>query len=168
VTSDERLRLEFTTWAKAGRGEGMEKGHRPVGEQAIELMTIPRNARPRARYWLRNGWATRLLAQKARDAGCRHHIADEMVRIARDSPRHSQTSSYRIAQREPIFSFGDGGVYDAFSMESLYYYHEHNGGTTPKSNRRWGRCGFLCGVDLYQENVPSHQWVETVESAVHF
>ena len=27
---------------RGGRGEGMEKGHRPVGEQAIELMDIPR------------------------------------------------------------------------------------------------------------------------------
>ena len=32
---DENLRLEFNDWACAGRGEGMEKGHRPVGEQAI-------------------------------------------------------------------------------------------------------------------------------------
>ena len=35
---NERLRLEFNDWARAGRGAGMEKGHRPVGEQAIELM----------------------------------------------------------------------------------------------------------------------------------
>ena len=42
---DEHLRIEFNEWARAGRGEGMEKGHRPVGEQAIERMHIPSAAR---------------------------------------------------------------------------------------------------------------------------
>ena len=42
---DEHLRLEFNEWARAGRGEGMEKGHRPVGEQAIERMRVPTDAR---------------------------------------------------------------------------------------------------------------------------
>jgi ubiquinone/menaquinone biosynthesis C-methylase UbiE len=42
---DERLRTEFNDWARAGKGESMERGHRPVGEQAIALMNLPVNAR---------------------------------------------------------------------------------------------------------------------------
>ena len=34
---DEQLRTEFNEWARAGKGESMERGHRPVGEQAIAL-----------------------------------------------------------------------------------------------------------------------------------
>jgi len=37
---DERLRLEFNDWARAGRGESMERGHRPTGEQAIDRMQL--------------------------------------------------------------------------------------------------------------------------------
>ena len=51
---DEHLRIEFNEWARAGRGEGMEKGHRPVGEQAIELMQLPRDASC-SRCWMRFG-----------------------------------------------------------------------------------------------------------------
>jgi len=66
---DERLRLEFNDWARAGRGEGMEKGHRPVGEQAIDLMAIPSEARV-LDVGCGSGWATRLLAEKARESEC--------------------------------------------------------------------------------------------------
>src|SRR6266513_899323 len=56
----DRLRLEFNDWARAGRGEGMEKGHRPVGEQAIELMAIPSDAQV-LDVGCGSGWATRLI-----------------------------------------------------------------------------------------------------------
>ena len=42
---EDTLRLEFNEWARAGRGESMERGHRPVGEQAIEKMHVPLNLR---------------------------------------------------------------------------------------------------------------------------
>ena len=42
---NEHLRLEFNDWARAGKGESMERGHRPVGEQAIDRMQIPPDAR---------------------------------------------------------------------------------------------------------------------------
>jgi len=76
---DERLRLEFNDWARAGRGEDMEKGHRPVGEQAIALMAIPIDACV-LDVGCGSGWATRLLAEQARDGRVMGiDIADEMI-----------------------------------------------------------------------------------------
>jgi protein-L-isoaspartate O-methyltransferase len=47
MTNDgqEQLRTEFNEWARAGKGADMEKGHGPVGAQAIERMRVPESAR---------------------------------------------------------------------------------------------------------------------------
>jgi len=42
---DEHLRTEFNEWARAGKGASMEKGHGPVGKQAIQIMRVPAEAR---------------------------------------------------------------------------------------------------------------------------
>ena len=42
---EDKLRIEFHQWAKDGRGESMERGHRPTGEQAVEMMHVGHNAR---------------------------------------------------------------------------------------------------------------------------
>ena len=42
---DEQLRTEFNEWARAGKGESMERGHRPVGEQAIAGMRVEPDSR---------------------------------------------------------------------------------------------------------------------------
>ncbi len=79
---DEQLRTEFNEWARAGKGESMERGHRPVGEQAIALMNVPADARV-LDVGCGSGWATRLLADyagKGRVTGI--DISDEMVRLA--------------------------------------------------------------------------------------
>jgi len=162
---DERLRLEFNDWAKAGRGEGMEKGHRPVGEQAIERMNVPRNARV-LDVGCGNGWATRLLAEKAsegRVVGI--DIADEMIRLARDSSSSFGNIEFQVASAEHL-QFSDGEFTHAFSMESLYYYQD-----IPAALREILRTLapgglFVAVVDLYQENVPSHQWVEQLQVPV--
>ncbi|MEP6741732.1 MAG: class I SAM-dependent methyltransferase [bacterium] len=164
-SSDERLRLEFNYWARAGRGPSMEKGHRAVGEQAIELMKIPAEARV-LDVGCGNGWATRLMAQQAskgRAVGI--DIADEMVRVAADSSRDFVNIAFRVASAEAL-PFSDGEFTHAFSMESLYYYADLPAAL--KEIRRVlapaGR--FVCVVDLYQENEASHQWIEQLKAPV--
>ena len=60
--SDERLRSEFNEWARAGKGESMERGHRPVGEQAIARMQIPSHAHV-LDVGCGSGWAARTIAR---------------------------------------------------------------------------------------------------------
>lgn len=163
--SDERLRLEFNDWARAGKGEGMEKGHRPVGEQAIALMEIPRDARV-LDVGCGSGWATRLMAERAPDGRVVGiDIADEMITLARETSASYSNVDFRIASAGKI-PFGNSEFSHAFSMESLYYYADMPAAL--REIKRVLRPGglFVTVVDLYQENVPSHQWVAELKVPV--
>ncbi len=165
METDERLRLEFNDWAKAGRGEGMEKGHRPVGEQAIELMAIPSGASV-VDVGCGSGWATRLMATKASDGRVVGiDISDEMIKLARESSTSFPNVEFRVAGAEKL-PFGDGEFSHAFSMESLYYYADME--SALREIWRVLKPGgiFVCVVDLYEENKPSHQWVEQLQVPV--
>ena len=164
--TDERLRLEFNNWAKAGRGPSMEKGHRPVGEQAIQLMNIPTNGRV-LDIGCGNGWATRLMAQQASEGRLVGiDISDAMVELARESSRAFCNVEFREASAEKL-PFAEEEFTHAFSMESLYYYADIL--RALKEIRRVLKSGgkFACVVDLYQESRASHQWIPDLKVPVH-
>jgi SAM-dependent methyltransferase len=163
---DEHLRLEFNEWALAGRGEGMEKGHRPVGEQAIGHMQLPVDARV-LDLGCGSGWASRLMAQTAtqgRVVGI--DISDEMIVVAADSSAAFDNIEYRVATAESL-PFSDNEFTHVFSMESLYYYS--NMLAALREIRRVTANGglFVTVIDLYLENGPSHQWIPTLKVPVH-
>lgn len=163
---DQRLRTEFNDWAKAGRGPSMEKGHRPVGEQAIQLMEIPSNGRV-LDVGCGNGWATRLMAQQAsggRVVGI--DISDAMVDLARESSVAFPNVEFREASAEKL-PFAEEEFTHAFSMESLYYYADVLRALQEilRVLKAGGR--FACVVDLYKENRPSHQWIADLKVPVH-
>src|SRR5947207_849529 len=166
LSTDERLRSEFNDWARAGRGASMEKGHRPIGEQAIELMEIPSNARV-LDVGCGSGWATRLMAEKA-EAGrvMGVDIADEMITLARDTSTQFSNVEFRVASAEKL-PFEDGEFSHAFSMESLYYYADVL--VALKEINRVLKPGglFVTVIDLYKENQPSHQWIGQLKVPVH-
>ena len=162
---DEQLRTEFNEWARVGKGESMEKGHGPVGRQAIELMRVPADARV-LDVGCGSGWATRLLAEYAvngRVTGI--DISDEMIRLARDSSLLFPNVGYQTASAEQL-PFADGEFTHAFSMESLYYYA--NLTVALKEIHRTLQAGgiFVTVIDLYRENRASHQWVEQLKVPV--
>ena len=161
----ERLRLEFNDWARAGRGEGMEQGHRPVGEQAIELMAIPSDAQV-LDVGCGSGWATRLMAEKidnGRVVGI--DIADEMIKLASETSKSFSNVDFYVASAEKL-PFGDEEFSHAFSMESLYYYADIAGALREIKRVLKPRGLFVTVVDLYQENLPSHQWVAQLKVPV--
>jgi arsenite methyltransferase len=165
LANDERLRLEFNDWAKEGKGPSMEKGHRPVGEQAIELMNIPSDARV-LDVGCGSGWATRLMAEKAtsgRVAGI--DISDEMIRIAVETSASFPNVEFRVASAEKL-PFADGEFTHAFSMESLYYYADMLLALKEIKRVLGPRGLFVTVLDLYQENAPSHQWIDQLKVPV--
>jgi arsenite methyltransferase len=163
---DEHLRVEFNEWARAGRGESMERGHRPIGEQAIARMQVEEKSRV-LDLGCGSGWATRLLAgyaTRGRVVGL--DISDEMIEVARASSKEFDNVEYHVgsAERLPF----DAHVFThAFSMESLYYYT--NVLAALREVRRVLQPGglFATVIDLYKENVPSHQWIEQLKVPVH-
>lgn len=161
----EYLRLEFNEWALAGKGDSMERGHRPVGEQAIELLGVSASSRV-LDVGCGSGWATRIMAQQAsagRVVGI--DIADEMIDVARESSKLFPNTEFRVASAESL-PFADDEFTHAFSMESLYYY-ENMLAAVKEIARVLDHGGrFISVVDLYQENRPSHQWIEQLNVPV--
>jgi SAM-dependent methyltransferase len=144
----------------------MEKGHRPVGEQALELMNVPIDARV-LDVGCGSGWATRVLAEKAsngRVVGI--DIADEMVQLARDSSTSFSNIEFRVATAEAL-PFGESEFTHAFSMESLYYYSNMLGALKEIYRVLADGGLFVTVIDLYLENLPSHQWIEDLKVPVH-
>jgi arsenite methyltransferase len=162
---EERLRLEFNDWARAGRGAEMERGHRPTGEQAIARLGLPLDARA-LDLGCGNGWATRLMAEQAsegRVVGV--DISDEMIEMARRSSVGIDNVEFRVASAERL-PFDDGTFTHAFSMESLYYYADM-GRALNEVHRVLAAGGlFVAVIDLYRENEPSHQWIEQLKVPV--
>jgi len=162
---DEQLRTEFNEWARAGKGESMERGHRPVGEQAIARMRISPDARV-LDVGCGSGWATRMLAEYAfngRVAGI--DISDEMIRVARESSQSQTNVDFETASAEQL-PFSDHEFTHPFSMESLYYYRN-----IPKALKEIHRVLkpgglFVAVVDLYWENEATHQWIDTLNVPV--
>jgi ubiquinone/menaquinone biosynthesis C-methylase UbiE len=162
---DEQLRTEFNEWARAGKGESMERGHRPVGEQAIARLRVEPDSRV-LDIGCGSGWATRLLADYAfnsRVTGI--DISDEMIRVAREASSSYPNVDFEVASAEQL-PFADDEFTRAFSMESLYYYRN-----IPKALseiHRVMKVGglFAAVVDLYWENEATHQWIDTLNVPV--
>lgn len=162
---DQYLRLEFNDWARAGRGEGMEKSHRPVGEQAIKRMNLTDDARV-LDVGCGSGWATRLIAEtviNGRVTGI--DISDEMIDLAQSSSTAFPNVDFRVASAEAL-PFADAEFSHAFSMESLYYYSNLSAALKEIHRVLVNGGTFITVVDLYLENEPSHQWIPTLNVPV--
>lgn len=162
---EERLRLEFNDWAREGRGERMERGHRPTGEQAIARLNLKEDSRV-LDLGCGSGWAARLMAARAkpgRVVGI--DISDEMIAQARASSAEFPNVEFRVGSAEQL-PFADEEFTHAFSMESIYYYEDM--AQALKEVRRVLAPGgvFASVVDLYRENEPSHQWIEQLKVPV--
>ena len=162
---NEQLRVEFNEWARAGKGDSMERGHRPVGEQAIARMDVP----PEAiilDVGCGSGWAARLLAAQA---GKGHvigiDVSDEMVSVAREQSAAFTNTEFQIASAENL-PFPDNDFTHAFSMESLYYYADIAKALSEIARVLKPGGLFVTVVDLYEENAPTHQWIETLKVPV--
>jgi SAM-dependent methyltransferase len=162
---DEQLRNEFNEWARAGKGESMERGHRPAGEKAIARLGVEPDSRV-LDIGCGSGWATRLLADYAfngRVTGI--DISDEMIRVAREASTSYPNVNFEVASAEQL-PFADGEFTRAFSMESLYYYQ--NIPRALSEIHRVMKVGglFAAVVDLYWENEATHQWIDILKVPV--
>jgi ubiquinone/menaquinone biosynthesis C-methylase UbiE len=162
---DEQLRTEFNEWARAGKGESMERGHSPVGKQAIQLMRVPADARV-LDVGCGSGWATRLLAGYAINGQVTGiDISDEMIQVARESSSAVLNGDFEVASADEL-PFTDNEFTHAFSMESLYYYTNIPKALAEIHRVLRPRGLFVAVVDLYRESEATHQWIDDLKVPV--
>src|SRR5512134_174701 len=95
-TPDEKLRVEFNEWAREGKGDSMERGHRPVGEKAIARMRVPAGAQV-LDVGCGSGWAARLLAKQAGEGHVIGiDVSDEMISVAREQSINVANLEFQI------------------------------------------------------------------------
>src|SRR3954454_16101075 len=120
-STNEDLRQEFNEWARAGRGEGMERGHKPVGEQVLAQLDLYRGAKV-LDLGCGNGWAARWIARSANKViAIGVDVSDEMVEVASRQQQGNESVHYCVAAADRL-PFQGGSFSHCFSMESLYYY----------------------------------------------
>lgn len=164
--TNERLRTEFNSWADAGRGERMARGHRPATEQAISLLAIEPSHRV-LDLGCGIGWAVRLMAARCVDGeAVGIDISDKMIERARDAEDNPPNVRFDVATAERL-SFADGEFDRVLSVESLYYYDDMAKAVreTARVMRPGGR--FAVVVDYYGENVESHRWADEIAVPMH-
>ncbi len=152
-----RLREVFDGWARAGRAEGMERGHAPVARRALEKLALPRDG-----WYLDvgcgNGYTVRWAAEAAPDGwAVGVDLSPEMIRKARELSAGLPNVEFQQA------SFPDSrlphGCFDAvFSMEVLYYLPDLDGALVEIAQLLVPGGRFACVVDYYAENAASHPW----------
>jgi ubiquinone/menaquinone biosynthesis C-methylase UbiE len=172
LTPDEILQLEFNRWAEAGEGEKMEQHHLDITLKTMRLMDLRAGQRV-LDLGCGAGWAARLMARavahdsEAEDANVVGlDVSDEMIRVARESPRRLSNLRYVVGSATSIPE-PDDSFDRILSVESFYYYPDQ--GAALKEIHRvlspGGRLFIL--INLYSDNEYSLQWVDKLKVAVH-
>jgi len=136
-----------------------------VGEQAIAQMSLPTDARV-LDVGCGSGWASRLIAArvpKGHVVGI--DISDEMVQLAKNSSTAFPNVEFKVASAEAL-PFSENEFKAAFSMESIYYYSNMLAALREIHRVLQQGGEFVSVIDLYLENRPSHQWVESLKVPV--
>jgi ubiquinone/menaquinone biosynthesis C-methylase UbiE len=149
----------FDDWARAGRAEGMEQGHRPRALQALEDMPIKLGDKL-LDLGCGNGWATKWLKERAGNFGAAVGVDGSPAMVARAKELHTRYGlSFRHSSFESLI-WKDRFFHHVFSMEALYYAADL-GVALEEAARVLAEGGTLtvC-TDFYEENPHCHGWPE--------
>lgn len=150
----------FDDWARAGRAEGMERGHQPRAIQALEDMPIKLGDKL-LDLGCGNGWATAWLKQRTGNFGAAVGVdgSPEMVARAKETHGTRYGLSFRHSSFEKLI-WKDRFFHHLFSMEALYYALDLSV-ALDEAARVLAEGGTLtvC-TDFYEENPHCHGWPE--------
>ncbi len=155
--SEQRLREEFNRWADEGRGEDMEREHRPIVEPTLELMNLQPSDNV-LDVGCGAGWLSRVIARhvpEGRVVGM--DISDEMVRRARRANLELGNTVFVVGGVDEIP--WEGSFFDkVISVESAYYWPDPAKGLREifRVLREGGSAWVL--INYYRDNPHCHQW----------
>ncbi len=163
---EEHLREEFNRWAEAGRGEGMEEGHRPIVELALALMQIAPDDNV-LDIGCGAGWLSRLIAPRVPDGRVvGMDISDEMVRHARRNCAAIENAVFVVGGVDEI-PWEPHFFTKAISVESAYYWPDPARGVREifRVLREGGSAWIV--INYYRDNPHCHQWGQLLAVPTH-
>lgn len=164
--SHDRIACLFDQWAREGRAEGMERGHRPVAMVVLDQLDV-RPGEQILDLGCGNGWATRILAQKAPGVGAVGiDVSPAMIQ------RAEEQSSLRIRARYEVGRFESLDLPDerfdrAFSMEALYYATDLGRALGEVHRVLKAGAPFDAIIDCYAEREATRDWPEQLGLELH-
>ena len=164
--AEERVRAEFNRWAEAGRGEDMAEEHAAIAAGMLAEMTFAPDDKI-LDLGCGAGWLCGILADKVPQGQViGMDLADEMVRRARRRFADNPRLLFIIAGVEDI-PWDDNFFNQAVSIESAYYWPDPPQGFREifRVLQPGGAVRIL--INLYKENVYSHQWREMLQVPTH-
>lgn len=163
---DQTLREEFNRWADSGKGEDMEREHRPIAEPALELMNLAPGDQV-LDIGCGAGWLVREIAGRVaegRVAGM--DISDEMVRRARRGATDLRNVEFTVGAADSIPQAA-ASFDKVISVESAYYWPDPALGLKEilRVLRPGGSAWVL--INYYRDNPHCHQWGEKLAVPTH-
>lgn len=164
--AEKRLRAEFNRWAEAGRGEEMAEEHAAIAAGMLSGMEFAPDDKI-LDIGCGSGWLCGLLADKVPQGQVvGMDVADEMVRRARQRHAEDPRMMFIVAGAEDI-PWDDSFFNKVVSVESAYYWPNPAQAFSEilRVLQPSGVVRIL--INLYKENVYSHQWREMLNVETH-
>ena len=164
--ANENLRKEFNAWAEEGKGESMEKEHRPIVEPTLALMHIAPDEKI-LDVGCGGGWLVRELASRApkgRVTGM--DISDEMLAHARSVSANAPNAEFILGSVDAIPR--EPNSFDkVISVESSYYWPDAASGIREifRVLRPGGSAWIL--INYYRDNRYCRQWSKLLKIPAH-
>ena len=163
---EEELREEFNRWAVAGRGEAMERDHRRIAEQMLDLMGLEPTDNV-LDMGCGAGWLSRLIAARVpegRVVGM--DISDEMVHRARRAHVELAYVLFVVGGVDEV-PWEDNFFDRVVSVESAYYWPDPARGLRQifRVLREGGSAWVL--INYYRDNPYCHQWGQVFALPTH-
>ncbi len=153
----------FDSWANAGKGESMAKGHWPMVSQIIERMELHSGLHC-LDVGCGNGYAVRAMAQRVAHGGkaVGVDVAPQMVEQARIHPENPANAEYAVSAAETL-PFEAESFERLLSVEAVYYMPD-----PLVAIKEWHRVLKPAGsvwvmVDYFKENPYCHTWGDLIE-----
>lgn len=164
--ANETLRQEFNTWAEAGKGESMEKEHRPIVEPMLAMMKFGRKDII-LDVGCGGGWLVRELARRVpQGRAIGMDVSDEMVERARQASSSVRNAEFIVGSVDSIPR--DANSFEkVISVESSYYWPDAAAGIREifRVLQPGGSAWIL--INYFRDNLYCHRWAKLIPIPMH-